>query len=134
MTIRWWKIHHRMVDLQGFVAAFLLIAACRSVVPGLCATQLAAKEAMARNAALPACCQVHTAEDDGTPSVHTPRPEHGPCAFCHLIRGMVDPLDPVHFPLPATAKAVPPLKSPSYITLDIPRTHRGRAPPVHLHT
>ena len=131
MSVRWKKSHQRMVALQGLVAAFILIAACRSLVPGLCATQLAAQEAMARNAALPACCQAHAAQEGDTPSVHTPRPEHGPCAFCNLIRGMVDPLDPVHFPLPATAKAAPPVDLPSFIPLNLTRTHRGRAPPVH---
>jgi hypothetical protein len=108
--------------------AFLLLAACRAMVPGLCTTQLAAKHAKARQASAESCCPVMpntgnpanraAAPNSARPSVRMTPHKHAPCGLCKLMEGMLDPLhdtvlevpvldalDRIHFHAQAEARA-----------------------------
>ena len=120
-----------MIALRWLNAAFLVLAACRALVPGLCMTQLAARDAMARNEALPLCCRAHEAcETTDAPTLRVPPVDRGPCAFCTLIQGMLDPLEPALLALPYLAEACPSLPLAVYLPRDVANTRQGRAPPV----
>lgn len=125
-----------MPALRWLNAALLVLAACRALVPGLCATQLAMQEsADVRGAAahaLPACCAAeapYAPGGDGAPSWLPAVPPHAACGFCALMQGMLDPLTHALFPAPTLAIAeqfAPEFPVPSLRPM---RSHLGRAPP-----
>ena len=118
--------------LRWLNAGFLVLAACRALVPGLCATQTAALESAEREATMHPCCQVRMAEaaHDDRPSIAALPPEHAACGFCALSHGMIETLD--------TCRALPPAEMASSAltlpvrvpSLTVVQTHRGRAPPI----
>lgn len=118
-----------MTWLRWLNAGFLILAACRALVPGLCATQLAAGDAAAYRAAH-GCCSVRMAPtDDDRPGARAPQPERGPCGFCSLMQGMVDPLEHAQAPVPPFVlyRAAILIAQPQVAAL--PALHHGRAPP-----
>lgn len=129
-----------MPGLRWLNAALLVLAACRALVPGLCATQLAMQESAdlrgAAAHALPACC---AAEAPGAFSGEQERPAvlpaglaHAACGFCALMQGMLEPLTPIVLVAPPTV-ATGVLPQETHPTLrPMPRTRHGRAPPASL--
>lgn len=126
-----------MPALRWLNAALLVLAACRALVPGLCATQLAMQESAdlrgAAAHALPACCAAEApcapGDGDNLPAWLPTSPPHAACGLCALMQGMVDPIKPAAFPVPAVAKT-------RHLDHEIPvpalqpmRAHNGRAPP-----
>lgn len=127
-----------MPALRWLNAALLVLAACRALVPGLCATQLAMQESSDLRAAahaLPACCAAevpYAPGGDGAPSWLPGVPPHAACGFCALMQGMLDPL--VAFALespPIVASGDAPRESQPALH-PLPRTRHGRAPPESL--
>ena len=112
-------------------AGFLILAACRALVPGLCATQAAALDAVERKVAAHPCCQVGAGKlpADG-PSIGTPIPEHAACGLCALVHGMIETLDTCQV-APQAALVSEALLLPVLVpSLAVVQTHRGRAPPI----
>lgn len=127
--------------LRWLNAGFLILAACRALVPGLCATQLAAGDAAAYRAthgccavrAADKCCSTRTAPaDDDQPGVRLPLAERAACGFCSLMQGMVDPLEPAQAPAPPLAIGRIALLAAQPLISEPPSLHRGRAPPTEV--
>ncbi|MBX3177652.1 MAG: hypothetical protein KF886_09845 [Candidatus Hydrogenedentes bacterium] len=95
--------------VSGFLVLFYILASCRALIPGLCATQ-AAMDAHCgpTGGSTPApagiCCYMPP-DDDGSsaPAPDPVTPEQSRCAFCNLLIAKTDP--PLFFtaPLPAPA-------------------------------
>lgn len=123
---------HSMRLLRWLNAGFLILAACRALVPGLCATQAAALDNAARNAKLHPCCQVRTqaAAHDDRPSASSRGAEHAECGFCHLVHGMLEALDSCCIVPPLVVGATAHLAPEDLLPRAASRTHLGRAPPI----
>lgn len=117
-----------MKFMRWLNAGFLILAACRALVPGLCATQLAAKDATEYRAAH-SCCSTRQAAPSEGPGVRAPQPERAPCGFCNVSQGMVDPLIPAVFTAPAIAGYSQPAYQDLLLLAAIAAPHDGRAPP-----
>jgi hypothetical protein len=117
--------------LRWLNAALLVLAACRALVPGLCATQRASNEAAAERA-VHACCVALPAQDDGCPAYRAARASLAECGLCALMHGMLDPVESATIPTPTLAK----LRRLDYRipnpALQPMRAHNGRAPPQPL--
>lgn len=120
-----------MRALRWLNAGFLILAACRALVPGLCATQTAALE-QAKQHAVHACCQARTAEaqHDERPRIGTPIPPHADCALCSLMQGMLESLKPCQVIPPHRAVVAVSELPPSLVAAPALRAHYGRAPPI----
>lgn len=122
-----------------FALAFLLAAACRALLPTVCVTLSVALDNSA-------CCAKshgrlavgHPAaklQDDGQygDSGHESSAPEAPCAFCALIRGMVETLEYASPPVLAHVAAAPlpgPCSAPRNAFID--RANPLRAPPACL--
>ena len=80
------------------LVALYLLASCRALVPGLCATQAAinaAEEARSQASVQTAraCCTMNLspARNGGQPDTPAKAPSSPHCAFCELVKGHVTP-------------------------------------------
>jgi len=120
-------------------AAFYIVAACRAMVPDLCATQRAALEATAEGQAdesrhslnaVAACCTIPWSGGGTAPA---PSNHADPsCAFCNLAKGFSETLAPYCAPFAAALPhARPGDPSLPVLARDFSTIPPGRAPPLH---
>jgi len=117
------------------LAAFLLLASARGVVPGACLTlrEGAEREALRQGAACEvsgpqSCC----ASPKGTaPESDSPADRHAPgCALCHLAKALTEAPEYYHYPITYQTPGLPPVSwhgtAPAQPVCGI---SLGRAPP-----
>ena len=94
------------------LVCFYVLASCRALIPGLCATQAAILDAerdagAAAVAATHACCSLVQPKQDA--SKHAPVRNSAPkCAFCELAKGYVTPSPVVTVDVATESHFLPP--------------------------
>lgn len=123
----WFKATHALL------VCLVVLAALRSLVPGLCATLSASADAAKARGDVPSCCAARLAEEDALPAYRAAQDakEHPACAFCHLVLGLGNSAPaPVATLVQEVPDAQPAAEPAAPVSLHLARANASRAPPA----